>query len=30
MTNTNPLRADAYHEAGHAVAAVVYGTGLVI
>ena len=28
MANTNPLRADAHHEAGHAVAAVVHGVGL--
>lgn len=29
MANDNPLKADAHHEAGHAVAAVVYGNGLV-
>jgi hypothetical protein len=29
MSHVDSAKADAYHEAGHAVAAVVLGTGLV-
>lgn len=29
IPNNNSQRANAYHEAGHAVAAIVFGTGLV-